>query len=46
MPKNNITDYLYNTAQPNDMILVLGAGDIGDVASNLADMFTHDENKS
>ena len=42
MPKNNISDYLYNTARSGDLILILGAGDIGRVAGELRDMFNKD----
>ena len=36
MPKENIVDYLYNTSRDGDMIAVLGAGDIGEVAKELS----------
>jgi UDP-N-acetylmuramate--alanine ligase len=43
MPKENIADYLYNTAQKGDLIAVLGAGDIGGVAKDLSVKFHDDE---
>jgi len=43
IPRKNITNYLYETAQPHDLILILGAGDIGDIAGELADCLKKDE---
>lgn len=36
MPKENITGYLYNTFEDGDLVAVLGAGDIGEVARDLS----------
>lgn len=43
MPKENITEYLYNSIDEGDMIAVLGAGDIGSVAKELGDKMKDDE---
>jgi len=39
MPKENIAGYLYNSSQDGDLIAVLGAGDISEVAKDLAQRF-------
>ncbi|MBL7068484.1 MAG: UDP-N-acetylmuramate--L-alanine ligase [Candidatus Omnitrophica bacterium] len=39
MPKENIADYLYNSSEDGDLIAVLGAGDISEVAKELAQRF-------
>lgn len=36
LPKEDITDYLYDTCQDGDLVAVLGAGDIGDVAKEFS----------
>lgn len=43
MPKKNIAEYLYNTACDGDLIAVLGAGDIGEVAGELRLKLAKDE---
>jgi len=37
IPKGNIANYLYNTSDAGDLILILGAGDIYEVADELRD---------
>lgn len=43
IPKENIVDYLYNNFQEGDLIAVLGAGDIGDVARDLSERIRIDK---
>ena len=43
MPKKNIADYLYNNARPNDLILILGAGDICEVSDKLASLLKEEK---
>ncbi len=45
MPKENIRDYLYNTCKDGDLIAVMGAGDIGEVAKGLEKRLRIDEGK-
>ncbi|MEE8360373.1 MAG: UDP-N-acetylmuramate--L-alanine ligase [Candidatus Omnitrophota bacterium] len=44
IPKENIAGYLYDNYQDGDLIAVLGAGDIGEVAQELSVKFKEDEN--
>jgi len=37
MPKENIADYLFDNSRDGDLIAVLGAGDIGEVARDLGE---------
>ena len=43
MPKENITEYLYNSCRQGDLIAVLGAGDISDVAKDLSERLRNDK---
>ena len=43
IPKENIADYIYNTSKEGDLVAVLGAGDIGEVAKDLGRRFKEDE---
>ena len=45
IPKDNIAGYLYNTAREGDLILILGAGDVGEVAGSLKDLFDREKNE-